>query len=88
MPRAGSQSNKWLALKLAVVSAAGREDSADQDQFDVLMDCSQLGVGSLVNKLPVTQLEIHAMTSNGDGSSQGFDRPVGVDDFAPDVQSP
>ena len=38
-----------------------------------------------MTRFPVTQLEIHAKTTNGDGSYQGYDRPVWVDDFELDI---
>ena len=86
MPHAGSQSNKWFTLELVTISADGRKKSKAIDQFDALPDWSQLSVGPLATGFPVTRLEIHAMTSKGDGSYRGFDQPVWVDDFELDIQ--
>ena len=86
MPHAGSQSNKWFTLELVTISADGRKESKAIDQSDALPDWSQLSVGPLVTGFPVTRLEIHAMTSKGNGSYRGFDQPVWVDDFELDIQ--
>jgi len=86
MPHPGSQSNKWFTLELAAVSVDGRGDSKSVDQYSVLPDWSQLSVGPLVTKFPVMRLEIHAMTSKGDGSHKSHDRPVWVDDFELDIR--
>jgi len=85
MPYPGSQDNKWFSLELVTVGTDGQKDSRPVDQYSVLPVWSQLSTGPLVAKFPVTQLGIHAMTSKGNGSHKGLDRPVWVDDFELDI---
>jgi hypothetical protein len=86
MPYPGDQSNKWFTMELVAIGAEGHRDFAVAcQQTEALPTWTQLSVGPLVTSFPVTQLDIHAKTTNGNGSYQGYDRPVWVDDFELDI---
>jgi hypothetical protein len=82
MPHPGDQSNKWFTMELDAIGADGQKDSAVScQQTMALPTWTRLSVGPLVTSFPVAQLDIHAKTTNGNGSYQDYDRPVWVDDF-------
>jgi hypothetical protein len=52
------------------------------DVYNAMPSRTSLSVDLVNAAFPVTWIEIHAMTNQGDGTYHGFDKPAYVDDFS------
>jgi nucleoside phosphorylase len=89
MPFSGDPANKWFTLMLIT-----RGEDSDQleyahvEQFDPLVEWTEVATHTRRLDYPIHKLEIHAFTTKGGGAHKGFDKPVWVDDFTIEYRNP
>jgi hypothetical protein len=82
MPEEGSKTNKCFTFEMLLGNNSGQQELHTSDvQCAALPDWTQLGILVSSTSFPISWVEIHIMSNKGDGTYQGFDKPVYVDDL-------
>ena len=82
MPFPGDKTNKDFSLELVIGYGTAQTKNSRIDVYDAMPNWTQLSVTIVNATFPITWVELHAMTNNGNGLYHGFDKPAYVDDFA------
>ena len=89
MPYAGGLTNKCFDLQwMAGNDSGGQETETSTDSCAPSADWVQIGIATSSTDIPISWIEVHAMTNKGDGNYKNFDKPVYVDDFTLKVLPP
>jgi hypothetical protein len=89
MPDAGSKTNKCFDLKMTYGNDAGQQETAiTSDICEAFSDWDETALSNSSTDIQVTWIEVHAVTTKGDGTDKNFDKPVYVDDFTLTVSPP
>lgn len=82
MPQPGNQSNKWFTLYILAYDSGGELVAYQAtSQYDALVGWQQLEAKAIASG-DVSSITIRAHTQNGNGSYQGYDKAVWVDQFS------
>jgi len=82
MPFPGEKTNKDFSLELVIGNGTAQTKNSRIDVYAAMPNWTQLSVTIVNATFPITWVELHAMTNNGNGLYHGFDKPAYVDDFA------
>ena len=85
MPFPGDKTNKDFSLEMVIGNGTAQTKNSRIDVYDAMPNWTQLSVTIVNATFPITWVELHAMTNNGNGLYHGFDKPAYVDDFALNV---
>jgi hypothetical protein len=89
MPEAGSKTNKCFNLKMNYGNDAGQQETATTSDFcEAFSGWDETALSNSSTDIQVTWIEVHAVTTKGDGTYKNFDKPVYVDDFTLTVLPP
>ena len=89
MPYAGGPTNKCFNLQWVVGNdSGGQETETSADTCAPSPNWTQFGMINANTDIPISWIEVHALTNKGDGNYKNFDKPVYVDDFTLKVLHP